>query len=576
MREHNKNKVFIIGLDGATLDLIHPWVNKGRLPGFARLIERGAHGRLESTPNQRSASAWTSLLTGKNPGKHGIYEFYEYVQGTYDIRFLNGSDGDSDSLWKILSRNGKKVIVVNVPMTYPAEEVNGILIAGLDSPGADSEGFMFPSDIKKELHGKFGNYIIEPGITGFIVGGKIDEALKTLNQELEQKFEIAKHLMNTKPWDFFMVVFRSLDAAQHCFWKYTDPVHPQYTEEGNRKYGDAIYNVYKKLDMFIEEYMDKIDDNTTLMIVSDHGFGRKHSAAQALNNWLESKGYLVFKDPETSSSFGVYRKLQTKILAGLYSKVVGKTSRKIKERLVKLFPGLRNMVQSRLIFADIDWKKTKAYSDTLFPNIIINLKGREPLGIVEAHEYRDLIEKIKTDIKGCRNSETNECIVEDVFERSEIYWGKHLDKAPDILIRWREDILINTINIDKKQGNSAAESHSYPLIPGEDARIISGDHHLNGVLFLKGKDIKQNHILEGSKIIDIASTVLYQLGCKIPDDIDGEVLKGAYNKDYFNATPPGIEKTGAKKEDRPKASFKYSEEDSEAVAARLRNLGYLE
>ncbi len=567
-----EKKVFVIGMDGATLDLILPWVKEGRLPAFARLIEEGTYGPLESTANQRSASAWTSIMTGKNPGKHGIYEFYDYVPGTYDIRFLNGNDRDSESLWKILSRHGKKVNVINVPMTYPAEEVNGVLIAGLDSPGSKSKGFMYPPELQKDLAEKFGDYIIEPGVTGFIVGGKIDEALENLYRELDQKVKIANYLMDSHSWDFFMVVFRSLDAAQHCFWKHIDPLHPEYTKEGNKSYGDVIYNVYKRVDQFIEELLRKIGEEVTLIIVSDHGFGRKHCATSQLNQWLGSKGYLTFKGSKVSSSKRWYQEVQTSILAGAYKKVVGKTPRRLKEWLVKLFSGLRNRVQSRLIFSGIDWEKTTAYSDTLFPYIRINLKDREPLGIARVEEYDALIAQLKADLKECRDSESGEKIVDKVFHRDEIYWGEHLSKAPDLLIRWREDIAINSIAIN---GSRKESLKAYPLIPGEDPRIISGDHRLNGIIFLKGSNIRRNHLISDANIIDVASTILYQLECPIPDDIDGKVLQKAFDESHLNTNPPKFEE-GGKDSDGQRPSSEYSKEDKDAVAERLRGLGYIE
>lgn len=569
-------KVFITGIDGATLNLIIPLVKEGRLPNFGRLINEGACGRLRSVPNQRSAAAWTSLMTGKNPGKHGIYEFYEYVPGTYDIRFLNAGNRNSESLWGLLSRHGKKVIVINVPMTYPAEEVNGILISGLDAPGSKSKGFMYPPGLSRELTEKFGDYLLEPGITGLIVEGRIDEAIEMLHKELDQKYDITNYLMDTYPWDFFMVVFRSLDAVQHCFWKYMDPLHPGYTPEGNKLYGNVICDVYKKLDSFIGKLLAKFDEKVVFMIVSDHGFGRKHCATAQLNQWLESKGYLHMNRRSGSLLPKRYQSLQAKYLAGIYKAIVGKTSRRFKEKLVKLFPEIRNKVQSRLIFAGIDWSRTRAYSDHLFPNIMINLKGREPLGTVEEDEHREIIKKIKTELLECRDNKTGERIVEAVFEKDEIYSGPYTEYAPDLLVRWREDIIINGIEIENSHHKCSTLSISHPPIPGEDSRIISGDHQLDGIIFVKGPAIKQNHELKNAEIIDIAPNVHYQLNCPIPDDVDGKIFTKAYERSYLTKNLIIEEVIGSELRNGTRSGSIYSKEDSEAIAERLRNLGYLE
>ncbi len=253
-----------------------------------------------------------------------------------------------------------------------------------------------------------------------------------------------------------------------------------------------------------------------------------------------------------------------------------KTSRRLKEKLVKLFPEIRNKVQSRLIFAGIDWRKTKAYSDTLFPNIMINLKGREPLGIVSDCEYTEIIQNLKSDLKECRDSETGERIVEEVFAKNEIYSGSHTDNAPDLLIRWREDIVINGIKFENNNVHDKRLSTSYPLIPGEDPRIVSGDHHLKGILFLKGPYVKQDHVLKGTKIIDIAPTVLYLLNCPIPGDMDGEVPIEAFMESYLEKKLLRIQKRGIGEKVEAKTFSEYSTKDSEEVAKRLRDLGYLE
>lgn len=565
-------QVFIVGIDGATLNLIEPLVAQGGLPNFERLIKEGGHGKLESVPNQRSAAAWTSLMTGKNPGKHGIFEFYDYIPGTYEIQFVNGCARQAESLWGNLSRQGKKVIVINVPMTYPAEAVNGILIAGLDAPGAKSKGFMYPPELSNELTQRYGDYIIEPGVTGSVVKDDIDDALNNLYQELDQKFTVTDYLMGAYPWDCFMIVFRSLDAVQHCFWKYMDPRHPGYSNEGNRLYGNVIDDVYKRLDSFIGQLLAKLDDRALFMIVSDHGFGPKHRATSQLNLWLESKGYL---HRNGTAAAGLLQRWLTRYLAGIYREIVGRTSRRLKEKLVKFFPVIRDRVQSRLIFAGIDWQKTRAYTDNLFPNIRINLKGREPLGIVPESDYRELINALKSDIKACCDQKTGEPIVEAVLERDAIYTGPWTQKAPDLLVRWREDIFINGIRIENSRFQTRAQADNHPPIPGEDPQIISGDHQLDGILFLKGPNIKPGCRIDNASIMDVAPTVLYHLQCPIGEDMDGKVLSGAITDSYL-ATNAIIRQSPSLKPTNTSDGHAYTGDDEEVIAERLRNLGYLE
>lgn len=560
----NNKKVFLLGLDGATFDLILPWVSEGKLPAFSKFISEGTYGELESVPNQRSAAAWTSFMTGKNPGKHGIFEFYEYLPSTYNLRFINSNARDGDSLWKILSNNGKKVGVINVPMTFPAEEVNGFLIAGLDSPSVKSKNFTYPNDLYNTLKMKFGDYILEPGLTGAIVGGKIEDAIDMIKVEFAQKMDISRYLMATYPWDFFTVVLRSLDAVQHCFWKYMDASHPHFNASESQKYEKTILNTYQMIDKFLGELMASLDDDTNFIIMSDHGFGQKHPATNQLNQWLESKGYLAYnKSPQRGTSG---------FLGALYRGVVGKTPRKTKEWLWETFPSLRDKVQTRLCFANIDWSNTLAYSDSLFPNVRINLKGRELHGTVKSEkEYEGLIEKLITELKDLRDMKTGMNIVKDVLKRDKIYHGKYVNNTPDLLVRWREDITISGIGIE----SSAEIKPITPFMPGEDYRVISGDHHLNGIFLARGKEIKSGIKMDGASIMDVAPTVLYQMGVSIPDDMDGKVLSSIFCESFPDSNSVAYKRDNLKgNETRDFAE--YTEDEEKELEDRLRGLGYIE
>jgi len=209
MTEKNENplKVIVLGFDGADFRLIQPWVEAGHLPGFAKIMAEGAWGELESVPNQRSAAAWTSFMTGKNPGQHGIFEFYDYQADSYNIRFLQGQMRQGRTLWNLAGEAGRNVGVINVPMTYPAEAVNGFLIAGLDAPGVESKGFTYPDGIYKEVLESVGGYTIEPGLIGCIVGGDVDGAEAKLYEEIDQKIATSRYLMKKYPCDLLVTVF---------------------------------------------------------------------------------------------------------------------------------------------------------------------------------------------------------------------------------------------------------------------------------------------------------------------------------------------------------------------------------
>lgn len=566
-------KVFVLGLDGATFDLILPWAAEGKLPHFSRLLSEGSWAPLESVPNMRSAAAWTSFMTGKNPGKHGIFEFYEPIPGTYDVRFIHGGMRRGKSLWALLSQLGKRVAVINVPMTYPAESLNGISIAGLDAPSPESPNFCSPPELIKELESRFGSYILEPGLTGCLVGGKPDLAVQKLQEELEQKEKITIYLMQKYPWDFFMVVFRSLDAVQHCFWKNMDPSHPEHAPAEANRYESVILKAYQQIDQSLGTIRSALEDDTILMVMSDHGFGGKHPANNQLNSWLASRGFLHYRgDPGQPRAF---RRLLTGLLGHTYRLLIGKTSRSVKQRLAKRFPYLRNWLQGRLCLAHIDWPRTKAYSDTLFPNIRINLEGREPRGIVKpGKEYRQVTEALRHELEQCRDAVTGRQIVDRIFHREELYKGPFVEKAPDLLIRWKENEEIHGIALSDGPMNSAALEGSRPFIPGEDPRIISGDHRLFGVLLMAGRPIRRGVRLSRARLIDLAPTILHLFHLPIPHDMDGRVLSSVLDKETASLRLSSTRNQIFESSDRPAAN-EYSVEEEEAIAKRLRDLGYI-
>jgi predicted AlkP superfamily phosphohydrolase/phosphomutase len=568
------SKVFVFGLDGATFDLILPWAAEGRLPHFSRLLAEGCWAPLESAPNMRSAAAWTSFITGKNPGKHGIFEFYEPIPGTYEVRFIHGGMREGKSLWAILSQLGKRVGVINVPMTYPAEEVNGFLIAGLDAPSPESPYFCYPAELSQELHARFGPYILEPGLTGCLIGGKPDAAVQKFHEELEQKEKITAYLMQKYPWDFFMVVFRSLDAVQHCFWKHMDPFHPHHNPAEAKRYGSVILKAYQKIDKTLGTIRAALDEDTALIVMSDHGFGRKHPASNQLNRWLASQGFLHYLDDRGPGT--ALRHLLTSLFGHTYRLLVGKTSRRVKQKLARRFPQLRNRLQSRLCLANIDWSRTKAYSDTLFPNIRVNLEGREPKGIVNPGEdYYQLIDEIRQGLVESRDAVSGRQIVDRVFHRDELYTGPLVEKAPDLLIRWKEDEEIHGIALADGALDSALPEESRPLVPGEDPHVISGDHRLFGVLLMAGKPIRRGVQCSPARLIDLAPTILQLLKLPIPSAMDGRVLTKVFQEGIISTHAPFRINEVPETSDH-QADEGYSVEEEKAIAQRLRDLGYVD
>jgi predicted AlkP superfamily phosphohydrolase/phosphomutase len=541
-----RKKVLTLGIDGATFDLILPWVEKGELPTLEKLIEEGSWSELQSTPLPLTAPAWVSFMTGKNPGKHGIYDFVR-VTKDYKTVPISSRDIDSETILEIASYKGKRVISINVPITYPPFKINGYMISGMPASNL-SDGITYPEEISKRIPEDYKMIPVE-----VYEGNNEEEILKELEHMLDVQLEVIKDFIKEK-WDLFIVVFFATDVVSHWFWKYYDENHPLHREKYKR-HKDAILRIYKRVDNCIGEILSLVDSDIYVLLMSDHGFGPLHRDI-FINNWLVKKGYLKFKkNIITRIKLLAYKLGWT--LENLYA-----ISEKLK--IAKLTVTMseekrQSLLKLLLSFSDVDWKRTKAYSMTNFGPIFINLKGREARGIVErGEEYRKLIEEIKEGLLEIIDDD-GEKAIEKVYTKEELFSGKYLDYAPDIIYIPKGM---------KYTANRYFEFGSNKLF-GKPHRDMSGDHRYNGIFVAKGPGIKRGFRFSDAVIWDIAPTILYLLGVGIPEDMDGRVLKEIFSKDVAPITKE--EEMSMKKEQKRQLTAK----EERKIKERLRGLGYV-
>jgi predicted AlkP superfamily phosphohydrolase/phosphomutase len=567
------SKVLVVGLDGATFDVIMPWAQAGLLPTLARLLQNGASGPLHSVLPPYTAQAWTTLTTGVNAGRHRLYDFWERDFATGGFRLTNASRRAAPAVWSLLSQAGRRVVVANVPMTYPPEPVNGAFISGRDTPGLNSV-YTYPPALKAELEcwcvQQRLRYIIVPDDWRAIQQGNPAAALDELLAEADVRFRSARYLLSSREWDFAMLVTGATDGAGHFFWKYHDANHPLHADAHDSALGNALLRVYQRVDERLGELLNELPADVFTMIVSDHGSGSEPDYALHLNLFLAEHGWLKFADaPQNLRQWA-----KSAALGGL------NLGKKIAQRMLPfqaltrlrmLWPdALRTRAESGDLFAGIDWARTAAYSEERRGNIWINLRGRDTQGIVSASaEYERLRDDIIAALGVLKHPLTGEPIIARVWRREELFSGEYAHLLPDIMVEAHSPAIFR-----RHKDRRAPALRTLGL--DEYRRLhTNGNHRMDGILIAHGPGVRAGGQVAGAQLADVAATVLYASGLPIPTDWDGYPLLSLFSDEWRAAHAP-LGSGGTSANAVSGAETAYTAEEARQIEERLAGLGYMD
>lgn len=491
-------RVILVGIDGATWNLLGPWVKQKKLPAFAKLMNNGVHGKLESNIPPLSPPAWTSIFTGVNPGKHNIFGFVKRKENSYFVTPIISSDRKAVPIWNTFTDHGKRCILLNIPFSYPPDKVNGIMTTGLGTPSKNSE-FVHPKDFKNTILKKFPSYDVDFNEDLILLRSNIDP-VKQIEKITDAQIELTKYLFKKEKWDFLSVVFRSLDVVQHYYWK-------------DKK---VLLDCYLQMDRFLGWLTSKIDEKTFLLICSDHGFSGIHTSVN-MNNWLQKNNFLKMKERKKGKIKKVLpsaEKIQVLLLKLGLRKLVNRVKKsKIVEPIIK---HLLSSDRVQYIF-DVEWAKVKVYFlDGSFGMMNVNLKGREPEGLIGKNEYEKVRTECTSAILKLRDPVNGARIIKKVYRGEELYNGRSKN-IPDIVLEVNE-------------GYNLVSSYDYGGKIFTKEKIRFGEHARFGIFMAYGPGIKKGTIIDNARIYDMVPTVLQVFDIPISSDIDGKILKGIYDE----------------------------------------------
>ena len=537
-----KVRTLLIGLDGATFDVMDPMMQSGAMPFLKSFFDQGVRADLRTIVPALTPPAWTSLVTGRTPGQHGVFDFFRMEsQESRHIRFFTSHDVQCDTIWSLASGHGLRVTSLNFPAMFPPPRICGNVVPGW-VPWKQLRLACWPQDLFERLKTISGfnprelamDIKIEEKATEG--SSNYEEYLPWIQMHIRREqnwFEIFRHLTADDPSELTAVLFDGVDKLQHLCWRFIRPEDATpLTEDWEVQIRDLCIEYFRSLDQILERMCSTVGPETTVLIASDHGFGPTYKVFH-VNAWLEQHGYLAWSDAAKSQT-------PNGALLG-----VGQVARHTWM---------------------LDWDKTKAYAATPTANgifIPVNRDGNS--AGVSPSEYPAFRERLIADLRAFRDPETNEPVVTGLWTREECFEGPHGDVAPDITLAFGDGGLVGIL----------PSPHTMSSRP-----ITGGAHRPVGIFGAKGPGILSGALAPEMSILDVAPVVLHSLGLPVLEEMQGRVPSDLYEAAVLKSRPVkrvgGSNLVTADKSADDGTAPVMSSEDEQAVMERLRELGYIE
>jgi predicted AlkP superfamily phosphohydrolase/phosphomutase len=454
-------RILVIGLDAAVPELL---LGDPELSNLQRLMEIGCYGRLESIIPPITVPAWMCMSTSQDPGSLGVYGFRNRRDHSYDgLEIVNSRSVKGLTLWDQIACEGKRATIVGVPPNFPPRKVNGVSVGCFLTPDTQAQVFTSPASVSDEIRTLVGEYPVD--VKEFRTERKqwLHEQIQTMTRK---HFAVIRHLLQHSDWDYFQFVEIGLDRIQHGFWKHHDPLHRQHPFDS--PFETVIRDYYRCLDEEIGEILQLLDEETLVLVVSDHG-AQRLDGGFCVNEWLIREGELALHS---------------------YPKQV--------------------MPFAKL---DVDWGRTRVWSEGgYYARVFLNVKGREPQGTIESQDYEKVRDEIKSKLEATVD-DAGRTMGTLVFRPEEIYRDVR-NVAPDLIVHfgglyWRSIGGVGYPGIHIQENDTGPDDCN---------------HSQFGSFMLAAPNSPLQGEVEGAHLLDIAPTLLTLGGYDVPDSMQGRPL----------------------------------------------------
>lgn len=533
-------RTLLIGLDGATYHVLDPLLKDGVMPFLAGFIERGVRAKLRSTVPALTPPAWTTLVTGRHPGAHGIFDFFRKESPTSPhFGFLTSNDVDCPSIWSYANEAGKRSTVLNFPLTFPPPKVEGHVVPGGFIPWRQLRLGCHPRELFDRLQQlpRFNQreLALDMGQEAKAIEGCAEEEYEEwidLHIRRERQWgDIARFLFQEAPADFTAILFDGVDKIQHLCWRFVDPnAAATLSTEWDFRVRDKCREYFRELDRRIEELVTLYGDDTTVVIASDHGFGPQVRTFY-VNGWLQQHGYLTWRDgggpeAEGASTLGL-----------------GQLARHVYK---------------------MDWTATKAFAPLPSGNgiHIVRADDEHPGGVTEA-EYPALRARMAEELMKVTDPQTGEKVVLRVWTREELFSGPNIALAPDLTLELADGGLVSILDSPE---------------PVRRRPVPTGTHAPDGIFIAGGREVRSGESLDRLSILDVAPLLLHALELPVPSALEGRFPAEALVPAALAARPVRrVEQSAAAPLTVAMGEEAAMDAESEAeILRRLQELGYAE